>query len=65
MSLDPPPNITAGPKGGNLYECKIDYLIPGVASIIGPGSTPYADGVFFLDVNFPIDYPQNPPKPNK
>ncbi|KAK2954169.1 putative Ubiquitin-conjugating enzyme E2 E3 [Blattamonas nauphoetae] len=54
ITLEPPPNVSAAPKGDSLFEWE--------AKIIGPESTPYAGGTFKLDITFPQDYPYHSPK---
>jgi len=40
------------------YERRIDLLR---VVIVGAAGTPYHDGLFFFDIQFPSDYPNNPP----
>ena len=62
--LDPPCGIIAAPKDNNMWElwdtltCRYEWE----ARLNGPEESPYAGGVFFLDITFPQDYPFQPPK---
>lgn len=47
------PPFMAGPNGADLYAW--------TATVSGPAGTPYARGLFFLDLRFPGNYPFSPP----
>ena len=53
MTLNPPKNIFAAPKGQSIREWE--------AYIMGPLGSPYANGIFELEIIFPTDYPFSAP----
>ena len=54
MKKDCPESCSAGPQGENIY------LWDGM--ILGPADSPFAGGMFKLEIHFPSDYPFKPPK---
>lgn len=55
LESSPIDNCSAGPADeSDIYKWK--------GTIIGPSDSPYAGGLFNLEIAFPVDYPFKPPK---
>jgi len=57
-------DITKDPLHDNgIFYCHDDEnILKGYALIVGPENTPYAYGFYLFKVDYPSDYPTNPPK---
>lgn len=47
---------------GIFYVHDDENILKGYSMIIGPKDTPYENGLYMFEFNFPYDYPYSPPK---
>ena len=49
-------------KEGIYYIHDEENIMKGYAFIVGPDDTPYENGIFLFNFDFPVNYPYSPPK---
>ncbi|KAJ7844545.1 ubiquitin-conjugating enzyme E2 [Mycena olivaceomarginata] len=64
LGRDPLSLCSAGPTGENMFRWQATIMGPDPErfSALVQGESPYAGGVFFLSISFPVDYPFIPPR---